>query len=37
MKRKLLIQACVKFVAGLLLGGCLLFLPEQSPSGRAGF
>ena len=26
MKRKLLIQACVKFVAGLLLGGCLLFL-----------
>ena len=27
MKRKLLIQACVKFAAGLLLVGCLLFLP----------
>lgn len=27
MKRKLLLQACTKFAAGVLLVGCLLFLP----------
>ena len=34
MKRKLLIQACVKFAVGLLLVGCLLFLPAGTCSGE---